>query len=108
MLNPTGARAIRVTIPSTAWAITAAATAKVTLPSEIPVELKAKLDALKAATGADFDKLYVEQQKDGHQKALDALKSYATSGDQASLKKFATDATPVVQGHLDALNAMKM
>lgn len=86
----------------------AAATAKVTLPTEVPIELKAKLDALKAATGADFDKLYVEQQKDGHQKALDALKSYATSGDQASLKKFATDATPVVQGHLDALNAMKM
>ncbi len=86
----------------------AAATPAVTLPMTMPAELQAKIDALKGAKGADFDKLFVEQQKDGHQKALDALKSYAASGDQPSLKKFATDATPVVQGHLDALNAMKM
>jgi putative membrane protein len=85
-----------------------AATPAVTLPTTMPAELQAKVDALKAAKGAGFDKLFVEQQKDGHQKALEALKSYAASGDQPSLKKFATDATPVVQGHLDALNAMKM
>jgi putative membrane protein len=86
----------------------AAASPKVTLPTTMPAELQTKIDALKAAKGADFDKLFVEQQKDGHAKALDALKSYAASGDQPSLKKFATDATPVVQSHLDALNAMKM
>jgi putative membrane protein len=52
--------------------------------------------------------LFVEQQKEGHQKALDALKSYAADGDQTSLKTFASKAAPVVQGHLDKLNAMKM
>ena len=80
----------------------------VTPPATMPAGLQAKLDALKAAKGAEFDKLFVEQQKEGHQKALDALKSYASSGDQQSLTAFASKAAPVVQGHLDKLNAMKL
>ena len=89
-------------------AAAAEASPAVTVPGTMPAELQAKLDALKAAKGADFDTLFVEQQKEGHQKALDALRSYAVGGDQPSLKTFATNATPVVQGHLDKLNAMKM
>ncbi len=86
----------------------AAATPPVTLPTAMPAELQAKLDALKAAKGADFDKLFIQQQKDAHQKALDALNSYASAGDVASLKTFAGKAAPVIQGHLDMLNSMKM
>ena len=89
----------------------AAATPPVTLPTGLPAELQAKLDALKAAKaakGAEFDKLFIEQQKDGHKKALEALKSYASGGDVASLKAFATKGAPVVQAHLDEINAMKI
>lgn len=86
----------------------AAANPPVTLPTTMPAELQAKLDALKAAKGAEFDKLFVEQQKEAHQKALDALKSYAAGGDQPSLKTFATTATPVIQRHLDEVKAMKI
>ena len=78
----------------------------VSLPMALPADLKSKIDALKAAKGADFDKLFVSQQTEGHQKALDALKAYSSGGDQASLKEFATTATPVVQGHLTKLEAM--
>lgn len=78
----------------------------VALPVLLPADLKAKLAALKAAKGADFDKLFVEQQTAGHTAALDALKAYAVGGDQPSLKEFATIATPVVQGHLDMLQKM--
>lgn len=78
----------------------------VSLPMILPADLKSKIDALKAAKGADFDKLFVSQQTEGHQKALDALKAYSSGGDQASLKEFATTATPVVQGHLTKLEAM--
>ena len=78
----------------------------VALPMVLPAELKAKMAALKATKGADFDKLFVEQQTEGHQKALDALKAYAAGGDQPSLKDFATTATPVVEGHLAKLQAM--
>ena len=86
----------------------AAVSPAVTLPTALPAELQAKLDALKAAKGAAFDSLFLEQQKDGHSKALDALNSYSSSGDAASLKAFADKAIPVVQGHLDKLNAMKL
>ena len=86
----------------------AAATPKVTLPAAMPAELQAKVDALKAVKGAEFDRLFLEQQKEGHQKTLDALKSYASSGDAPSLKSFAEKASPVVQAHLDKLNAMKL
>ena len=78
----------------------------VALPMILPADLKAKLDALKAAKGADFDKLFVTQQTDGHKAALDALKAYSAGGDQPSLKEFATTVIPTVQGHLTKLEAM--
>jgi putative membrane protein len=89
---------------------TAAAAAKpaVTPPAAMPAELQAKLDALQAAKGAEFDKLFVQQQKDNHQIALRTLQSYASGGDAPSLKAFAGKTAPVVQHHLDMLNGMKM
>lgn len=78
----------------------------VALPMTLPADLKSKIDALKAAKGADFDKLYLEQQSDGHKAVVDALKGYAAGGDQPSLKEFATTALPVVQGHLDKMMVM--
>jgi putative membrane protein len=86
----------------------AAATPPVALPAAMPAELQAKVDALVAAKGAEFDRLFLEQQKDGHQKALDALKSYAASGDAPALRSFAEKAVPVVQAHLDKLEGMKL
>jgi len=68
----------------------------------------AKLDALKATKGAAFDTLFLEQQKDGHNQALNALKSYSSSGEVVSLKTYASNAAPVVQAHLDMLNSMNM
>jgi putative membrane protein len=88
-------------------AAAAKASPPVTPPAALPVDLQAKLDALKAAKGAAFDALFLDQQIAGHQQALDTLKSYASGGDQASLKEFATNAQPVVQMHLDKLNGWK-
>jgi len=81
-------------------------TPMVALPMVLPADLKAKMTALKATKGADFDKLFISQQTEGHTAALDALKAYSTGGDQPSLKEFATTVIPTVQGHLDKLNAM--
>lgn len=89
-------------------AAAAAAMPAITLPTTMPPEHQAKLDALKAAKGAAFDKLFIEQQKEAHQKALAALTSYASSGDSPPLKEFAGKAAPVVKAHLDMLNSMKI
>lgn len=78
----------------------------VAVPVALPADMKANLDALKAAKGAEFDKLFMQQQNEGHQKASDALKAYAAGGDQPALKDFAKTAETVVEGHMDMLQKM--
>ena len=87
----------------------AAGTAKISVAPKLDAEKQAMLDQLKTvARGADFDKLYVEQQKTAHQKALDLLQGYSSSGDNEALKGFATKASGVVKSHLDQANSIKL
>ncbi|HXH00353.1 MAG TPA: DUF4142 domain-containing protein [Sphingomicrobium sp.] len=86
----------------------AASTPAVTLPTAMPAEHQAHLDALKAAKGAEFDRLFLAQQKEGHSKMLAALKSYAASGDSPSLKAFAAKAVAGVEAHYNKVNSMKI
>lgn len=59
------------------------------------------LEALKGKEGAEFDMAYEEAQTKAHQMTLDALKSYAASGDVPSLKTFASSMVPIVTAHLN-------
>ena len=87
----------------------AAGGANISVAPKLDTEKQGMLDQLKtAASGADFDKLYVEQQKTAHQKALDLLKGYSTGGDNEALKAFATKTSTVVKGHLDHANSIKL
>lgn len=69
-------------------------------------EQTANLEALRAASGAEFDALYKQQQMMAHQKALAALQGYAASGDVPSLKTFASETAPVVEAHFKHVSAM--
>jgi len=93
---------------STAELKAAAAAAKVTVTPALDSEKQAMLDRLKAASGAEFDRLFVEQQRTAHQKALNLLQSYASGGDTAELKDFATKTSAAVKGHLDHANSIKL
>ena len=75
--------------------------AAVTLPSELPSDMKAKLDALTSAAPADFDKAYMLSQVMAHQDALTVMKAYGANGDTPLIKDFATKTAVVVQMHLD-------
>jgi putative membrane protein len=86
---------------------TAASSAGITVTPALDAEKQGMLDQLKAASGAEFDRLYVQQQKTAHQKALSLLQSYAKGGDNAALKGFASKTTPVIQGHIEHINGMK-
>ena len=85
----------------------AKASPPVTPPTTLPADMQAKLDSLKTTSGAAFDAMFIDQQIAGHQMALDTLKGYASSGDQAPLQDFAKTAQGVVQMHLDKLNSWK-
>jgi putative membrane protein len=79
---------------------------KETPPAALDAEHQALIDALKASKGADFDSLYKTQQTDAHTKTLALMQGYATTGDQAALKAFASDTAPKVKSHLDMLGKM--
>ena len=67
----------------------------------LSADLPAQLDSLKGLNGTAFDSAYASAQVEAHQKALDALNSYAASGDNPTLKTFATGLIPTVTAHLN-------
>jgi putative membrane protein len=64
-------------------------------------EQTANIAALRAASDADFDGLYLGQQVAGHEKALALLEGYAAGGSVDSLKEFASKTTIPVRAHLE-------
>ena len=91
---------------STAELKTLAARVDVMLTPALDAEKQAMLDQLKGANGAEFDRLFVEQQKTAHGKALTLLQSYARGGDTEALKAFARKTSGVVEGHIEHLNGI--
>jgi putative membrane protein len=79
----------------------------VVIAPALDAEKQGMIDALKNASATDFDKVFIEQQKQAHQKALDLLRSYSAGGDSQPLKEFATKASTVVEGHLERLNQLQ-
>jgi putative membrane protein len=79
----------------------------ITPPTTLAADKQAKIDALKAASGAEFDRLFIDQQIEAHSQALDLLNSYAAGGDSQPLKDFAAKTGPVIQAHLDRARSLK-
>ncbi|HEY0629024.1 MAG TPA: DUF4142 domain-containing protein [Sphingomicrobium sp.] len=79
----------------------------VTIEPVLDQEKLGMVETLKSTPAADFDKAFIDQQKQAHQKALELLRAYAARGDNQALKDFAAKASTVVQGHLDKLNGMQ-
>ncbi len=88
-------------------AAVAKASPAVTAASALDAEKQGMLDELKATDGADFDRRFIDQQTNAHQKALALLEKYVGAGDSQPLKDFANRAMPVVTGHLDHLNSIR-
>jgi putative membrane protein len=80
-----------------------AATAQggVTVPADLDQPHADKLAQLQAATGADFDRLYVQMQTDAHVEAVGLFAGYSTGGSPGPLKDFATATLPTLQHHYD-------
>lgn len=88
-----------------------AAVSQSNMPPPPPPPLDARrqgmLDQLKGASGAAFDRLYLQQQTMAHQEALALHQGYASKGDKAPLRTSAAGIVPVVQHHLTMLQGMK-
>jgi putative membrane protein len=78
-----------------------------TPPTEQDERRKGLLDNLRAASAAEFDKVWLDQQEAAHNEALTLHRGYADNGENAGLKAHAAKVTPKVQAHLDRVKALK-
>jgi putative membrane protein len=78
-----------------------------TPPTGLDQRRQGMLDNLKAASDADFDKVYLDQQEAAHNEALTLMKGYADNGDDPGLKAGAAKAVPKIQAHLDRVKQLK-
>ena len=76
-------------------------------PPPLSPDQQQMMASLKATSGPDFDKLYVQQQMQSHQQALQLQQAYAQTGGDSNLKMTATKIVPVVQEHIDMLQRMQ-
>jgi putative membrane protein len=68
---------------------------------------QALMDKLQKASGKDFDRLYVQIQRDGHKEAVDLFRTYSKDGKEASLKGFAQETLPVIEKHYQHAQSLK-
>lgn len=69
-------------------------------------ELEAMLDQLTAAAPEALERLYVEQQIIAHQNAIAGFTTYATSGDNETLRAYAQMMLPALQSHLAMIQTL--
>ncbi len=76
--------------------------ANIPVPDEpLSGEVQRKLTQLQAADGANFERLYINDQVKAHKKAVRLLRRYAKRGGNDALKQFASEALPMIQKHLE-------
>ena len=73
----------------------------VALPKEASKAEKSALKKLQSASGAQFDKSYMQQMVKDHEKALKLVQDTAKSAKDPELKQAAEQAAPEIQKHLD-------
>jgi putative membrane protein len=78
----------------------AAKNVKVAAAAAPDKEAQAAADKLAGLKGADFDKAYMRQMADDHQKAVSLFEAESKNGTDPALKGFAADALPMLQDHL--------
>jgi putative membrane protein len=70
---------------------------------QVPTRLDARhqqmIDELRAAEGAAFDRLYMQQQRMAHDNAYRLHSGYAANGDNPDLKTVASNAVPIIERH---------
>jgi putative membrane protein len=77
----------------------------VELPSAPNAEQRALAARYEAASGKDFDTLFIPTQMTSHMKTMRLGETELADGSDAQAKKVARDAAPVVAAHHDALEA---
>jgi putative membrane protein len=78
-----------------------------TLPTDLPADKQKHLDAIKKMKGAAFDKHYISMMTDDHKEDIAKFKKASANCNDAQLKTWAGNTLPVLQKHMDSVQAIK-
>jgi len=81
---------------------TLATSKNITLPTAMDQKHQSAMTKLGGESGSAFDRDYMKQMVNDHEKTLSLLQKQADKGTDADLKAFAAKMVPIVQGHLTA------
>jgi putative membrane protein len=84
-----------------------AASHGITLPAELPADKQKHIDAMKNMKGTAFDKHYIAMMLDDHKEDVGKFLKESTEANDAQLKTWAANILPVLQKHLDSVQAIK-
>ena len=72
-----------------------------TLPKELPADMKQHKDMLTKASGAEFDRQYMAHMVKDHEKTVKDFEMQAKNGNDAALRAFAEQNLPIIREHLE-------
>jgi putative membrane protein len=84
-----------------------AAKKNVTLPTEPDAAHKSTMTALQAKSGADFDREYVSEMIEDHEKDVAAFQDKSQNASDPDVKAFAAKTLPTLRKHLEAIRTIQ-
>lgn len=88
---------------------TAASESAIEVPAnpQMPDEMMRKINALKAASGKDFDARFIEIMADDHRDDIQLFKSYESEGSDPAIKSFARRTLPTIEHHMREIETLQ-
>ncbi len=83
-----------------------AAEKSVSLPADVSSEQKEVYDKLSKLSGAEFDKEYVKEMVEDHEKDVAEFKKESTGAEGSGVKAFASKTLPTLESHLDQIKTI--
>lgn len=77
------------------------------VPATMEEKHNNKMNDIQKKTGADFDKEYIGEMVDDHEKDVDKFKRYAENGNDPELKAFAAKTLPILLMHQDSAKKIR-
>ena len=71
------------------------------LPTALPADMKQEREKLAAASGAEFDRMYMSHMLKDHEKDVKEFEKQAQKGNDPALKSFAEKTLPTLREHLE-------
>lgn len=84
-----------------------AITKNILLPAAPDADEQKAISLLSKRSGKDFDEAYIDNMIYDHEKDIKAFETAAKKCQDPDVKSFAAKTLPVLQAHLDAINAIK-